>query len=90
MLGFSRIMILPFAEGRLGFTNVHEILGDKSSRLFFGFNYGVDLGFAVNEIFAPYVSFSGNSASYNGSERANNFSFSAGVRLIGIVDPSVF
>ncbi len=89
-LGFCRIMILPFAEGRLGFTNVHEILGDKSSRLFFGFNYGVDLGFAVNEIFAPYVSFSGNSASYNGSERANNFSFSAGVKLIGIVDPSVF
>ena len=81
-----RIMIVPFFEGRLGFTNVHELFDDKSSRLFFGMDYGVDVCFVLSPNFAPYVSFSGNNVSYNTRENSNNFSFSAGLRFLGLCD----
>ena len=83
-------MIVPFVEGRLGFTNVHELFDDKSSRLFAGINYGVDLAFVINPYLAPYVSFSGNAASYNDREHSNNLSFAAGLRLLGVFDISAF
>ena len=79
-------MLVPYIEGRLGFTNVHEVFGDKSSRLYFGANFGMDLAFVINEYIAPYISFSGNTVNYNGNENSNNFSFSAGLRLLGIID----
>ena len=85
-IDIKRVMIVPFFGGRLGFTNVHELFGDKSSRLFFGINYGVELAFVINPSFAPYVSFSGNNVNYNSKEKSNNFSFSVGLRLLGIFD----
>lgn len=85
-LNLWRFMLVPYIEGRLGFTNVHEVFGDKSSRLYFGANFGMDLAFVINEYIAPYISFSGNTVNYNGNENSNNFSFSAGLRLLGIID----
>lgn len=85
-----RFILVPFAEGRFGFTNVSEIFDDKSARLFFGSDFGVDLCFVVNEYVAPYVSFSGNSVSYGGNEHSSSFEFSAGLRLLGIFDFSNF
>ncbi|MBO7638258.1 MAG: hypothetical protein J6S91_04715, partial [Treponema sp.] len=81
-----RFILVPFAEGRFGFTNASEIFDDKSARLFFGSDFGVDLCFAVNEYVAPYVSFSGNSVSYGGNEHSSSFEFSAGLRLLGVFD----
>ena len=85
-LNLWRFMFAPYIEGRLGFTNVNEVFGDKSSRLYFGANYGMDIAFGINEFIAPYISFSGNTVIYNENERSNNFSFSAGLRLLGIFD----
>ena len=85
-----RFMLIPFVEGRLGFTNVSELFDDKTARLFFGTHYGVDLCFVINEYVAPYVSFSGNSVTYNNSEHSNSFEFSAGLRLLGIFDYTDF
>ena len=81
-----RFMLVPFIEGRLGFTNVSEIFDDKSARLFFGSDFGVDLCFVINEYVAPYVTFSGNNVSYSNTEHTSSFEFSAGIRLLGILD----
>ena len=82
----KRLMIIPFIEGRFGFTNVHELFDDKSSRLYFGVDYGIDVAFDINQNFAPYLSFSGNNVGYNRKEKSNNFSFSIGLRFLGICD----
>ncbi|MBP5358834.1 MAG: hypothetical protein J6Y69_06585 [Treponema sp.] len=85
-----RFMLVPFVEGRLGFTNVSEIFDDKSARLFFGSDFGVDLCFVINEYVAPYVTFSGNNVSYSNTEHTSSFEFSAGIRLLGILDYDTF
>lgn len=85
-IDIKRLMIIPFIEGRFGFTNVHELFDDKSSRLYFGVDYGIDVAFIINQNFAPYLSFSGNNVGYNTKEKSNNFSFSIGLRFLGVCD----
>ena len=85
-----RFIVIPYVEGRLGITNIHELFDDKSSRLYFGVDYGLDLCFSINTTFAPYVSISGNSVSYNDRERSNNVSLTAGLRLFGFMEDWVW
>ena len=75
-----RLMIIPFLEGRLGFTNPKDVFGGDDARLYFGTNYGLDLCLSLNNI-APYVSLGASHVSYNEKESSNNIVFSAGLRI---------
>ncbi|MGI0529463.1 S1C family serine protease [Treponema socranskii] len=55
-LAFNKFIVAPFAEARLGLTNITTLAGDnRSDRLYFGIGGGAYVAYYVTDGFAPMV-----------------------------------
>ncbi len=75
-----RLSCTPFVEGRLGISNLTDIFGGETTRLYFADRVGLEVMPRFFEHVNPFVSVSALHSTYN-AKHTYNVEFSAGIRF---------
>lgn len=75
-----RLSFTPFVEGRLGLSNVTDIFGGDTTRLYFADRVGIELMPRLFESTNPFIGVSGLHSTYN-AKHTYNVEFSAGIKF---------
>ncbi len=75
-----RLSFTPFVEGRLGLSNITDIFGGDTTRLYFADRVGLELMPRFFEHINPFISVSGLHSTYN-AKHTYNVEFSAGIKF---------
>ena len=86
-LAFNKFIVAPFAETRIGLTNIATILSDESTyRFYFGIGGGVYASYRITDWLAPMAGIQYMHSLYskwfgNTTENANNMTVFIGIKL---------
>lgn len=87
-LAFNKFIVAPFAEARLGLTNLMSMTGEnRTDRFYFGIGGGAYAAYRVTDSFAPMVGVQYMHSNYSVffkdiAERSNSVLIFAGIKLI--------